>query len=297
MKKNLLLIFSVALAVLLAGASYSLFFSNITEKRYNKIMCYYIARSLTADKHSFNEKITAIRDFVNENVQPIHGYPNRLDTLAIEKLTSGIGWCDQSSRVFMQLARSIGITSRLLFLRLESGSSPHSIAEALAPDGEWIVVDTMYKSDRVKDPEYLAMFVNPPIYVTTKEGVKVDCLKFVPLRLIRPVVSIISNRYLNQTSAWPVKNIYEFKMIKAGVYHLLGYYEKSAKLYDEIIEDCRDVPLMRKAGFYKVILLKGRKRYKDASDYITDTITKDRENPYIIYLRGLQIRILEKMRL
>ena len=286
--KKILLIFSVVLSGFLILAAWGLFFSKITEKRYNKIMCYYVARSLTDKRDSFDEKITAIRDFVHENVLPIHGYPNRLDTCAIEKLTSGIGWCDQASRVFMQLARSIGITSRLLFLRLESGSSPHSVAEALAPDGSWVVVDTMYKSDRADDPEYLAMYEYPPIYVITKEGVGVDFLKFVPFGLIRPVVSVISNRYLKQTAAPASKNIYEFKMLKARTYHLLGYYEKSGILYDEIIENCADTPLMRKAGFYKAILLKDRKRYKDARDYIADTISKDKTNPYIIYLSGLQ---------
>ena len=254
-------------------------------------MCYYIARSLTDNRDNFNERIVAIRDFVHENVHPIHGYHNRLDTSAIEKLTSGIGWCDQSARVFMQLARSLGITSRLLFLKIESGSSPHSIAEALAPDGSWVTVDPMYKSDRIRDPGYLAMFSNPPTYVTTKKGVKVDFLKFVPLRLIRPVASIISNRYLNQIVAPAIKNIYEFKMLKARTYHLLGYYGKSERLYDEIIADCGDLPLIRKAGFYKAVLLKDQKRYKETQDYITDVIDKDKANPYIGYLRGLQTRL------
>ncbi len=325
MKRNLLLIFSIVLVVFLAGAAYYLFFFNITEKRYNKIMCYYITRSLTDNRDNFKERVVAIRDFVNENVQPIHGYHNRLDTLAIEKLTSGIGWCDQGARVFMQLARSIGITSRLLFLRLESGSSPHSIAEALAPDGRWVIVDPQYKLDLINkdgelasqsdirknlniirdnkkvksmaefekrwaDPQYLAIYSNPPIYVTTKKGVKVDFLKFVPLRLIRPVASIISNRYLNQIAPG-IKNIYEFKMLKARTLHLLGYYEKSGRLYDEIVASSGDLPLIRKAGFYKAVLLKDQKRYDETQDYITDTINKDTSNPYIGYLRGLRTRL------
>lgn len=287
MKKGKVLIFSVVLIAFLAGTPYYLFFSHITEKRYNKVMCYYIARSLTDNKDSFKARVIAIRDFVHENVLPIHGYPNRLDTCAIEKLTSGIGWCDQASRVFMQLARSIGITSRLLFLRKEDGTSPHSIAEALTPDGRWIIVDTMYKSERMDDPEYLAMYAGQPTYVTTKAGVKIDFLKFVPSRLIRPIVSVISNRYLGRTGAG-IKNIYEFKMLKARTLHLLGYHEKSERLYNEIIADCRDLPLMRKAGFYKAILLKDRKRDEDVYNYISEAINKDKENPYIIYLRELQ---------
>jgi hypothetical protein len=284
MKKKLAVSVSLVLALSIIAASYGLFFADITEKRYNKIMCYYIARGLTGNKDTFYDKITAIRDFVNENVQPIHGYPNRLDTLAIEKLTSGIGWCDQASRVFMQLGRSVGITSRLLFLRLESGSSPHSVVEALAPDGSWVVVDTLYKDTKANDPDYLAMYVNTPIYVTTKRGVEVDFLKFVPLRLIRPVASVISDRYINKT-AQSIQNTYELKMLKARTYNLLGYHEKSEILYNEIIKDSDDLLLKRKAGFYRILLLKSRKRYKKARGYLTDIIKNDKANPYIVYLR------------
>jgi len=282
-----ILFIAVILAALLAGGAWYFFFYKFTEKRYNKIMCYYITRSVTAKSENFNEKIITLRDFVSENVISISGYHNRLATCAIEKLTSGIGWCDQQARVFMQLARSIGITSRLLFLRLEDGSSPHSVAEALAPDGKWITVDPMYKSDRMSDPEYLAMFISPPTYVTTKKGIKVDLLKFVPLHFIRPVVSIINDKYLCQIAP-DIKNIHEFKMIKARRLHLLGYYEKTEKLYDEIIARSGDLPLMRKAGFYKAVLLKDQARYNDASDYITDTINKGGDNPYISNLQGLR---------
>ena len=143
------LLFYTALFTLLVALSYYLFFVEITEKRYNKIMCYYITRAIISNAPTFEQKIISIRDFVNENVHSIHGYDNRLDTRAIEKLISGIGWCDQQSRVFMQLVRSVGITSRLLFLRYQSGSSPHSVAEVLDSNGRWVIVDTAYKLDLI----------------------------------------------------------------------------------------------------------------------------------------------------
>lgn len=325
----ILAVFLISALVFLTASSCGFLFSEITEKRYNKVMCYYIARNLTDKSADFNGKIISLRDFVNENVLSLHGYPNRLDTCAIEKLISGIGWCDQQARVFMQLARSIGITSRLLFLRLESGSSPHSIAEALTPYGRWIIVDLAYKlnlvnengnfasqhdiktcpsiiadNERVKlrapleerwaDPAYLAIYSNPPRYVITKEGIKIDLLRIIPLWAIKPVVSIINKKYINQIEP-SVKDIYEFKMIKARTYHVLGDYNESEKLYGEVIADSSNLSLARKAEFYKAILLKDQGEYKKAYDYITNVLKKYKVNPYRKFLFGLRARILIKM--
>ncbi|MBL7156740.1 MAG: transglutaminase domain-containing protein [Candidatus Omnitrophica bacterium] len=322
-------IFLIIIIILLTAPSYFLFFSSISEKRYNKIMSYVITRSLTDKSENFYDKVVAIRDFVHENVLSIHGYHNRLATCAIEKLIYGIGWCDQQARVFMQLARSIGITSRLLFLQSASGASPHSIAEVLAPDKKWIIVDPAYKLDlvnkngnfatqsdikedlsiiadnkRVKlraeyekrwaDPSYLAVYCNLPTYVITKEGVRFDFLRFIPLRLIRPIVYIINERYLNKIKP-EMKDIYEFKMTKARTYHLLGYYKKSEKLYKDVIMNSRSLSVIRRVEYYRAILLKDQKRYEDAYLYITGIISKDKDNPYMPYLRGQRAQILEKM--
>ncbi len=328
MKKKIVLIFLIALLISAAAGAYYAFFYDIAEKRYNKIMCYYIARGVTGASGDFYEKITHLSNFVNENVVPNDPYRARLDTCAIEKLVSGLGWCDQQARIFMQLARSIGISSRLLFLRDSAGSSPHSIAEALAPDKRWVIVDSAFKLDlrnknggfatrsdikedigivrdnrRVKlraefekawgELEFLSIYYNPPTYVTEKKVTAIDYLKFVPTNLIRPVVSVISRRYLNRIEP-DIKNPFEFEMIKARTYHLLGYYEKSAKLYDGIICNSNDLPLVRKAQYFNAILLKDRGRYDGARDYITEVLKKDRDNPYRKFLIGLRAQVFEK---
>lgn len=318
----------LCLILMAAGSSY-LFLSEMTEKQYNKIMCYFIARNITEGKRDFYEKIDILRDFVHENVLPIAEYPNRLDTCAIEKLISGIGWCDQSSRVFMSLARSLCVTTRLLMLKLPSGSSPHAIAEALAPDGRWVIVDSLNKLDlrnkngdfatqadiqedfgvienneRVKlrakyeklwyDKEYLSMYVNKPEYIITKVGSKVDFLRFIPVKFLKPIVSIINERYLTRLRS-DTSKAYEFKMAQARTYHLLNDYEKAKALYDEIIEKSNNPLLAYKAEYYNAILLKDRKEYGAALRYIGALLDKDKENPYIKYLHGLRARILLKI--
>ena len=322
----------LALMILLAIACLSawlLFFADISEKRYNKIMCYYITRNVTRDAETFPEKIAVLRNFVHENIHPIPGYYNRGDTVAVEKLLSGIGWCDQQARVFMQLAAHRGITSRLLFLRLRNGGSPHSVAEALMPDGRWVIVDPMYdldlinqkgqmasqadiasnpdiisENERVKlrsrfetrwaEKTYLSVYSNTPDYILTRHGIEPDLLKPVPISWLRPIINIIQNRYLNKARP-ELEKEYNFKFIKARGYQLLGYYEESDKLYKEMIESSRDIKDKYRAEFYYALSLKERKRYDDAYSYITTLIDSKNDNPYREYLYGLRAAILQKI--
>lgn len=329
MKKSRSLLLTALFVISVIDVVYFLFFHNITESRYNKIMCYYLARSVTAGMNDFNDKVTALRDFVHENVHPVDGYYNRPDTVAIDELERGIGWCDQQSRVFMQLAGGLGIPSRLLFLVSDSGPSPHSIAEALTPDKRWILVDPFYKLDlinkdgnfatqadikndltilennkRIKsrarfknnwaDDKYISMYTNTPNYIVTREGTKFDFLRFVPVSCLRPFVNIIQNHYLDQFGR-DIKDIYRFRMLKARAYHLLGYYDNSEKLYDEVIKNSGNLKLIRKAQFYYAKLLKDTKKYTEALEYIGAVIDKDKENPYLKYLYGMRAGMLERL--
>ena len=142
MKSILKVIIALFIVVSICFAA-TVFYFSLNEKKYNSIMMTHISSDLTKNTGDFEEKVTILRDFVRKNVHPVTDEYNRLDTVGIEKLSSGIGWCDQASRVFMQLARPRGIKTRLLFLLNEKGSSPHSIAEAW--DGKrWILVDPSY---------------------------------------------------------------------------------------------------------------------------------------------------------
>jgi hypothetical protein len=132
MLKYFIRFFLVFLLVIVLG--FSILYFLLNEKLYNLILMQYVSARVIEGCETIEEKIVALREFTHLNVHPVYGEKNRLDTIGIEKLVAGIGWCDQASRVFMQLAKGCGITTRLLFLLDEKGSSPHSIAEAKIKD-------------------------------------------------------------------------------------------------------------------------------------------------------------------
>ncbi len=328
MEKNSKSIIVITLITLVAA--FLLFILNmpIREDYYNKIMCYYIARNITLGKDTPEKKICALRDFVHINIHAIPDYENRPDTKAIDKLVSGIGWCDQQARVFMQLARAIGIDTRLLFLVSAEGSSPHSIAEAQMPDGRWAIVSPFFNlelrnksgelatqqdikkdpaiitdNDKVKlrqryekrwsDPNFISIYYNTPRYVVEKKGVSIDLLRFVPLSWIRFVDKYIADRYIAQLRG-KFKDEFELKMVKARTYHLIGYYKESELLYREIINTSKNPYLVYKAEYYETILLKNQKKYNQSIFFIEETIRRHNINPYKIYLIGLMSRCLEE---
>lgn len=332
MKNRLFLILGAPLVIILTALlSRNMFFYYLTESQYDKIMCYYIARKVAGDSNDFNEKVNRIRDFVHENVHPVGGYYCRPDTLAIEKLLSGIGWCDQQARVFMQLAHNTGITSRLLFLRLDSGSSPHSAAEVLTPDKRWALVDVGYKLDLVKkngdlatqadikndpailygnkkvqlrsrfkerwaDKGYLAIYYNDPIHIVTKKAMKFDYLRSVPISWLRPIITFIQDGFFDKIGSGIIDK-YELEWLRARGYYLLDYYEKSEALYKEIVESSTNLQLVRKAEYYYSALLKDQKKYEEAYRYITGIINNDKDNgnPYLVYLYGVRAFVLERL--
>lgn len=301
-KKGLLIFLSFIVFILIVGSCYGLFIQKITPDRYNKIIFYYLARKATKDANNFDEKVIALRDLVHKNIHPV-GQLTDYESM-FEFMIFGNGWCDQQSRVFMWLARAIGITSRLLFLRLESGVSPHSVAEVLTPDNRWVIVDPLFSldlitkdgklagqddikkdikiltnskqvrsalqyGDRWSDPKFLAIYYNPPRYVITKKGSPFDFLRAIPLSLLKPIINIIQQRYFEQQD---IKNKYskegELVFVKARTFHLLGYYRESDRLYDKLIDESKDAQLKQKTQFYKALLLKDEGRYQEAVDYI-----------------------------
>lgn len=329
MKKRLSFIAGIAFVIAAITTIYLIFFFKISEDAYNKIMCYYLARSLTDKITDFNERVVALKNFVHENVHPVAGYENRLDTVAIEKLISGIGWCDQQTRVFMALASNAGITTRLLFLQYKTGGSPHSVSEALSPDGRWVIVDPAYNLDLVNkngdfatqedikndltivsdnirvasaarfdanwaNPDFLSVYGNEPIYIWTKKGRARHIFKHIPLKWLKPFIDFVQNRYIEQLRS-QVKDESEFNMLKARAYSLLGDYDKSDILYEDVIRNAKSAKLKYKVQFYRALSLKNRKRYEEACGYITGLLDAGEKNPYTAYLYGLRSSVLERL--
>jgi hypothetical protein len=55
----------------------------------------------------------------------------------------GYGWCDDTTYIFTVFARKQGITTNMVFLfsRRDPAHEQHTIAEALSPEGRWVIVD------------------------------------------------------------------------------------------------------------------------------------------------------------
>lgn len=99
------------------------------------------AARLTAAPATDRERLTALMEWVHENVRPQYAAPIRLvPDSALDIVRRGHGYCDQSAHVFATLAHFAGYDVRLLFLRAADGVSPHTVAEVRAGD-RWVLVD------------------------------------------------------------------------------------------------------------------------------------------------------------
>jgi len=300
----------------------------LNDKAYNWIMMDLIAHDVAGPLVSSEGKVRALRDFVHDNVLPVSGEPTRPDTLGIEKLSSGIGWCDQKSRVFMALAKRSGIATRLLFLKDKKGASPHSIAEALLND-RWVIVDPSYgldltnksgdmaseddiKSDisilrdnkRVKtfalyvpmwgDEEFLSMYYRQPQYIDTKKGSNETVAGILPPVVRRAYLDLVQSAHF-----FKVKKDYpdepEYLLYKARNLHLAGRLGRAERLYRGILSrpDCR--PAHDRSMFFLALLLRSQGRYSDAVNVLTALVTRPENKSWLPFAFGLRSSLYRKL--
>lgn len=323
MHKKIIILF--ALAVFGAvGVLYCL----LNEKNYNSILMEHVSNRVTTGCDTFEEKIDSLRNFVHENVHPVSGEENRLDTVGIDKLVSGVGWCDQQARVFMQLAKKQGIITRLLFLTAENGSSPHSVAEAKCGD-RWVIVDPAYnlefynkdgemasmpdiredfnivlENPKVRlwtannpwwgDKANLAMYRNTPRYVNTKKASRFRMSDYLPGVLNRALVRAAQEAYIfKNRNSFTGKNA--FLYFKARNYHLAGRGKAAKRLYAAILKNDSPPLLKDKVHFFAALLLKENGKTAEAARVLKD-FTENRENTdWVLYAHGLRYKICENM--
>lgn len=105
---------------------------------------------------NFDEKLTALRDYVREHVHNVdfsaRGRPFLRDT-AVDILQTGKGRCGEATRAFVNLARASGINAQRLYL---DGRRAHVLAVVRTPDGRKLVVDA-YESPYVLENEPLEL--------------------------------------------------------------------------------------------------------------------------------------------
>ena len=100
----------------------------------------YIAINVAGSEKN-QEKITQkLSLYIHENVFPV-GEP--FDAAAIDQITTGRGWCDQMSDIFIRLADSHNIPANIVHAYYDDGRTGHTVATAFL-DKEWRVVDPLY---------------------------------------------------------------------------------------------------------------------------------------------------------
>lgn len=312
------------LLLLVALTAIGLYFLT-NEKNYNSILTEYISTTITQNCNTISEKISTLRDYVHENISPVQGEKNRADTVGVEKLVSGIGWCDQMSRVFMQLAKKQGITTRLLFLVNEDGSSPHSIAEAW--DGKkWVIVDAAYNLDlrnkegfmvsrediendfdillenpRIKrfaahhpiwnEEEFLSIYYRLPRYINTRKGSRPIIIDYVPSIFKKAFVYFAQEIYLLKKRR-EFRDETEFLFYKARNYHLAGRTETAEGIYNKILEG-EPSPVKDKTRYFLALLLYEQERHNEAIEILTQMIENCENNSWRPYAYGLRSHMYE----
>lgn len=126
------------------------------------------------------EKVWELSHYVHEKLHPDTNFPSNAIMSTMDRLDSGVGWCNHQVAVFMALARTQGIKTRMLYLLNKEGTaSPHTIGEALI-NGKWVVVDPMIDlMKRNENNELISRYdiMKNPKYITENPIVKDDYSK------------------------------------------------------------------------------------------------------------------------
>lgn len=133
-KKKSFLIETIVIFLLISS---QLVFGEMPGETLKEISDYIVRNCITQE-----EQVIALREYIYENIKPDYKLGRPAEILKpLERLRRGVGWCNHQAEIFMYLAKEQGITTRLIFLLNEMGtSSPHTIAEARIND-RWVVVD------------------------------------------------------------------------------------------------------------------------------------------------------------
>jgi len=105
-----------------------------------------VSDDVCAHAVTVEEKVIALSHYVHTKLKPdaSKGIPPHAKMSPMDRLESGVGWCNHMAGVFMALAEVQGIRTRMLYLlNDEATESNHTIAEAFV-DGRWVIVDPMF---------------------------------------------------------------------------------------------------------------------------------------------------------
>jgi hypothetical protein len=132
----------LALTVALFGAAAAAMSGSgsVRDYLYRRISYQVLAGKIAGDERTPEQVAARMVEYVWESEYPGGGVVR--DDTVLTSLVRGIGWCDQDVWALGTLLEPYGIPVRLLFLKDETGASPHSMGEILL-DGKWRVVDPL----------------------------------------------------------------------------------------------------------------------------------------------------------
>ena len=232
---------------------------------------------------------------MHENVHPV-GTP--VDVESQEILASGRGWCDQQANVFIQLARSVPLDGRLVFLHDATGESPHSIAEIYL-DGAWRVVDPLLgvaivngegrlatREDIAREPQLLAdeprlrmlttfgsttdfaamarWYEHGPTIFNTWRGKRKTWFDQCPPWLRRRLLWVIQDVYLLSPMAGKGFSGSQRWLLRARHYELLGRSREAIRLYQRLMREANDATVKDDARFFLGQLYEAEGRAEEA---------------------------------
>jgi hypothetical protein len=102
-----------------------------------------ISDEAVKDCKTDEEKVLALSHYVYLKLKPdeTKGVSPQAQMSTCDRLGSGVGWCNHQVAVFMRLAESQKIKTRMLYLLNKEGTeSPHTIGEAYI-ENRWVIVD------------------------------------------------------------------------------------------------------------------------------------------------------------
>lgn len=149
---NILLVITASLGLIEAGMQYR-------EDRYVHQLALQIVQS--ANAKTPRDKVLALRDYIRTHVTYLSApYFDRsfFRSTTKQTLESGLGYCGEVTRAFINLADSVGIRSQRINLW---GAAPHVVAEAELGPRDLVVVDCQYPPS-IKDLERLDQVILRP---------------------------------------------------------------------------------------------------------------------------------------
>ena len=118
--------------------------AGVQHRLYDDLLYSVVARQVTLGALDDAERVDRLTQYVFENVHAPRDALLDDDGPPAQTLIGGYGFCDQQVRLFMELARMAGLSTRELFLLdTTTGASPHTVAE-VQEGSRWAVVDVLF---------------------------------------------------------------------------------------------------------------------------------------------------------